>query len=1167
MQTFNIGIYLFNAVTESVNRSISFCLKCSTVIAFICFSLPLQSQTVSYIKTKSFKCDSQSIKFDTTFVSPFNFRVYSKTKGFLNDSCYKIDFTKATIRFLPSFKGDSVYITYSLLSSPLYSSYYHKPFSLIIHDSIPKPNTNNIYVPDKDQTFKDDLLKRGSISRGINIGNNQNASVTSSLNLQLSGKIGNDFQIIAALTDNQVPFQPNGNTQQINDFDKIFITIFNKEHKLTVGDYDIVSHNNSFISLTRKAQGVQYMYKPRNDSIGLFVEANASVSKGKYNRMSFDGTEGVQGPYKLAGSNNEPFIVIIAGTERVYIDGKQLVRGENNDYVIDYNTAELTFTAKNPITKDSRIVIEFEYSDQNYARFLTFEKVSYKMKKSTYSIQFFDEFDSKNQPLQQNLSDSEKKVLAAAGNDEWKAVVPYYTLDTVRNSNSIYYRMTDTLVNSILYDSVYVYSNDSSARYRVGFTYVNKGNGNYVLSSSNANGRVFKWMAPVNGVKQGDYEPVRKLIAPMRKTVAVFGYQYQFNKKTDLSIEMGLSDVDNNTFSSIGNKNNTGYANKTHFRQQLYKNDSAKSRFMYETYFQYVNKTFQTPERFKTVEFNRDWNYNITTLQSDEWMGGISLGYQYKRWLTSKFGTDVLENKGYFNGIKYQGLISVNDKTWTLQHQASYLTTKQGNLNSQFIRYNSKNEKRIYKLKTGVLLDMEDNRWKDTRNDSLTASSFKYYRWDTYIGNIDTTKIWWIGRYSQRNDFAPTLNKLTQTYKSNEISLEGHVQQEKHLQVNAILTYREIQSHKDTASPNENNLTSKIDAIWRLAKNAIMLSASHESNAGIEPKQTYSYIEVPAGQGVYTWIDYNHNGIKELNEFEIAQFSDQATYIRITSPTTDYIKVYGSRLSQTLNIRPELVWANKTGIRKLLSALSNQLAWQSEIKTTSNNWANRFLPISSNDSSQLLINTLIRNTFSINKTNPHWGVDYIYQKNNNAQLLINGTDKRTMQSHALNLRWNMNEQLGFNLSPSIGTKSFNSHYLSTKNFNIDYTTLEGNVQYQPNASMRITNTLKDTKKSDKISSEKADMLTYSLEIRKNIKENNFIQVKIDLVKNKYNGTMNSSLAYELLEGLQPGWNKIYTVQLQRNISSTLQMVLSYQGRASATNKMVHTGSIEMRAFF
>lgn len=1138
--------------------------KCLIVVISLFTSGNCNSQTTTYFKTKVIKADTQIIVFDTIPTSPLGFSVYKSNGELLKINEYEVNFIKSAIRL--KINSDSIVLKYYPLSSQLKQTIFHKDKRIILKDSTSIQTQQNFFYKEQNENlFKtDELIKRGSISRGISIGNNQNASVTSSMNLQLSGKLGNDFEIVAALTDNQIPFQPSGNTQQINDFDKIYVQIFNKQNLVILGDYDLVNRDNTFMQLSRKAQGIQYTYKNKDDS--FHFQTSNSVSKGKYNRILFNGKEGIQGPYKLSGANNEPFIVIIAGTERIYIDGKLLIRGESNDYVIDYNTAELTFTAKNPITKDKRITAEFEYTDKNYARFLTFNKVDYQTNKSAFQLQIFNEFDAKNQTLQQSLTNEEKRILSLSGNNEWKAIVPYIYYDSILNSNSIYYKLKDTVVNNVLYDSIFIHSTDTSAHYRLGFTYVGKGNGNYIQTAGNANGRVYKWVAPENGIKQGDFEPIRKLIAPIKKTLIAGSYNQKISSKTNLNIELALSDYDKNLFSKLDDHHNQGVAVKTSLNQALHKNDSSKNQFFIKPYFQLITKYFQAPERYRPIEFSRDWNYN-NTVQNREIMGGIESRYIFRNRLNTSVGGDMMQSEKVFNGFKEYAIILFTPKTWFFQHNLSYLKTNQESKKTTFIRYQSKNEKFFGKIKAGATIEAEKNLWKEKANDSLLNSSFSFYKWHGYMGNNDTANAWWLIKYGERNDFAPILNKLMQTYKSQESSIEGHLPSKKHFQGNITLTYRQLQSYYDTIKPKDNNLTSRTDLLLRFAKNAISISTTHESNAGLEQKLSYTYIEVPAGQGVYTWIDYNQNGIKELNEFEVAQFPDQSTYIRVTSSTLDYIKVFGSRLSQIIQLKPELAIENRKGLKKLVAALSDQLAFQQDIKTQSSDILNRLLPIYTNDSLQLSLNYVIRNTFSINKTNNTWGIDYILQKSSNTQLLIYGTDKRALQNHTFSIRVNPNQVLTIFLSPNFGKKIYVSEYFSSKNFNIENQGAEFNLQYQPNQNFRITPFMKFNKKHNITDHNEAKMQTLGVEMRKNIKTDNFFTLKIDIVKNIYNGSLNSSLSYEMLEGLQPGWNQVYTLQVQRNISSTLQMIISYQGRASETSKMIHSGNIEMRAWF
>ncbi|HMT35463.1 MAG TPA: hypothetical protein PKC41_06375, partial [Chitinophagaceae bacterium] len=202
--------------------------------------------------------------------------------------------------------------------------------------------------------------------------------------------------------------------------------------------------------------------------------------------------EGNQGPYKLTGPNGEQFFVVLAGTERVYIDGVLMSRGEEQDYIIDYNAAEIIFMPRRIITKDLRMVVEFEFSDRNYLNSLLYLTDEWSVNdKLQIRLNVFSNQDAKNQSIQQTLDSTQKRFLATIGDSIQKAFYPSVSFQDTFSASKILYRKIDTIVNAVIYKDVYVYSNNKdSAKYYLNFSSVGMGNGNYTQSVNNANGRV-----------------------------------------------------------------------------------------------------------------------------------------------------------------------------------------------------------------------------------------------------------------------------------------------------------------------------------------------------------------------------------------------------------------------------------------------------------------------------------------------------------------------------------------------------------------------------------------------------------------------------------------------------------------------------------------------------
>lgn len=1026
------------------------------------------------------------------------------------------------------------------------------------------------------------IEKSGSISRGVGFGNNRDLSVSSSLNLQFSGKIASNLFVTAAISDENIPIQPEGNTQQLQDFDQVYIKVYNDQASLTAGDFRLKSGNSYFMKYNKKAQGLTSSLKvdlptnqSKNDSIEdksaqMNIRLSGAISRGKFARNVVQGVEGNQGPYRLQGEESEPFIIILSGTERVYIDGKLLTRGQSEDYIINYNTAEISFTARQLITKDKRIIIEFQYSDQNFTRTLFQLSDEFKYKKLELNFNLYSEQDAKNQSLQQDLSDEQKIILADAG-DSLDQAFSNSAKQVEFTENEVLYKLTDSLG----YDTVFVVSSSSdSAKWRVTFTNVGPGNGDYILLNSTANGRVFQWVEPSSFGSRGDYAPIVILYSPKQRQLFSLGGKYEFSNISEVTFEGAISNNDINTFSTEDAGNDIGYAFKTNWKKGFRLSTEEKGWVLSPIIgVEHWGSNFTEIERIRTVEFYRDWNIRNLNLTNEQniYSGGIVL--QQKKNTNIQYKFEGFDAESDFTAQRHNLNASIAYKGISAKLDASAMESGGTLSNTSFTRHKALVKKKVGKLNLGYKDDREDNRIKDLISDTLSATAYQFWEREYFLESLDSTKNYYKVFYGHREDYRSSENEMKIATYAENYGAEYQWRSFRPFTAGIKGVYRELQirDSKLTVDQPDQNFLSRVEYNLRLWKGALTAGSFYEIGSGLEAKREYKYIEVPAGQGQYTWIDGNGNAIQEINEFEVAAFSDEAKYIRIFILTNDYVKVFTNQFNQTFNINPSRVWNNKTGLLKLLAAFSNQTAYRMDRKTQEDAINTRFnpLPDVGIDTQLVSLNSSFRNTIYLNRSHPIFGLDYTIQDIKGRTLLSNGLETRTNAFQVGRGRWNITRMFLLETEGKWGKKTSEADFITTRNFNIDYYSVLPKLTFQPGVSYRIAILYEHKEKINDadLGGEKAIHQKAGLETRFQKVGKGSLLMEIAYIRITYQGILNGSIDYEMLEGLQQGDNGTWQVTYQRNIGKYLQLNVGYNGRSSEGSKSIHTGTVRMRAYF
>jgi hypothetical protein len=354
----------------------------------------------------------------------------------------------------------------------------------------------------------------------------------------------------------------------------------------------------------------------------------------------------------------------------------------------------------------------------------------------------------------------------------------------------------------------------------------------------------------------------------------------------------------------------------------------------------------------------------------------------------------------------------------------------------------------------------------------------------------------------------------------------------------------------------------------------IRLSTVYELGTGQEPRIDFTYIRVATGEGQYIWLDslYNNDGLIQPNEMEIAPFPDQANYVRVSRVTNDFIRTRNVMLNQSVSVIPRILWfSEKDNLKALLARFSTQSSLRIQRKTSGGNGGTLFNPFQLNvvDSNLVALSSGMQHTLFFNRGKPVFESQVGLIDNRSRIAQTTGFESRQRTEYFLRSRLNLDQVWNLQNEISRGKRISDSELFDTKNFALQFWSFEPSVTWTPSKQFRWSFSGRYQVDQDQLRENGDEAI--SREIRTEVTYNRSVKTtlrgQVSLVGIEYSGNPSSPVGFAILNGLQPGRNVLWNLQLDQQLGKNLRLSLSYEGRQTGSARTVHVGRAQVAAVF
>jgi hypothetical protein len=1079
-------------------------------------------------------------------------------------------------------EGDSVRVLYRIqpiLLRPAYSFFALDTLKTVRtrQDSLVllKPAFQNPFAD-----FGSQLQKSGSIVRGITIGTNRDLTLNSGLNLQLSGFITEDVEVIAALTDESTPIQPEGNTQTLNEVDKVFIQFKHPYLQGTLGDFNLEYGYGRFGSLSRRLQGISLSSSYRNYS----AAASVASTRGFFNFMTFLGQEGNQGPYQLLGKNSEQQIIVLAGTERVWVDGVKMVRGENNDYIIEYADGQLTFTNRRLITSTSRIEVDFEYypATQNYSRTvysgaLGADAPDAKLK---LTAMYYQEEDDPNKLLEtEGILDQQKKdIIRQAGDDQLRAFVSGAT--AVEDSSGSYIKI-DTLINNTTY-SYFRYVGEKGGNYTVRFSTVGANQGDYIREQLG----VYRWVGKGNG----SYLPVELLPLPVRQQLTDFQIGYAPFKNLSISSEYAFSKFDRNILSPYMDQDNLGSAMQlgTTFSLLPFNQASVtQERIRSSTIFRLIDRNFQPADRLNQIDYRRYWNILSPTLTDNAEKSVESNLSTYPFDYFRLNGNLGFLKREQFQSNRYQGQLDWTHPNWfnlLLSHEL--VSSKQENTTNDWVRQNAHIDKTVGHWQPGLTLNHENRKNKTPAQ----LSGFEFYEWTARMDFINHPLLSGFTQYIQRDDRlydqaaeGKLIPQATTRTEQIRIDLKEWRQTSGSLEI--VKRKKDYTPFFEKTRIDSNTLrtidATVQDTVWRDRQTTLaeLILNNYQLEHAFDLRWQYRISTEQLALREKVYLDVGEGKGNLRYDSQLAEYvpDPDGNFILYIIPSGKFEPVTSVESSLNLKLDPSRHWKNATSTwQQIATLLTSESYLRIEEQSKQKNINDLlFLNISTFQGAQTIRGLILfsEDLYIMRQSRKlSFRLRYQYRDDQLNQFLNPGENEDRLGIER-GLRANYQLHRTLKVQSEIHANTFYRNNKSDLARNRDITSwiINQNFSYRPLTAWEFGTESelgleKDVANDKNLSLQYLDLLT---RINYSLLQKGRLTAEYDILSvNVLRNPSHSAIPYEMARGKKEGLNRQWHLRGDYTLATNIVFSVFYEGRADATyQKTVHSGQAEIRAYF